>query len=179
MRYAFIVPVMYAIIISVIILKRIEENNIIKKISLATITIIVMINFIGELKFYVFDNYKYVLKDRKINKIKIDGVWGTIGDDSGLTVLVRESNTPIYNLSSEFSATSSLSRKLYYEKISNKKIYILIDPYYKNKDELLKTYGFEVEKLVNKYKSKDITCLSTGHTLYLYRIKYVGVNNEE
>lgn len=127
------------------------------------------------------DNIKYILKDRKNEKynITIDGVWGAFLDNCSYEVLVRNTDTPIYNLEKEYYKDSPKALSMYYEKIKNNDIYMIIEKH-PNKvtneylDDEFKENEFEIEEIIEQYTSKDIPYIDAHATWYLVKLKYVG-----
>ncbi|MBQ9313804.1 MAG: hypothetical protein IJ220_02215 [Clostridia bacterium] len=195
MRYALIIPVLYSITISITLIHLMEKvfqkdkhkihirlthkkiKYVLSIISFTCIIISVLL-LSDEAK----ENYPLVLNDRNCEKIEIDGVWGTIADDVVLTELVREKNTPIYNLDKSTIDTSNLTLKMYYEIIkSEKPIYVLVDLWnYEEKIGQLLENHFELDELVETYQSEQIPFLNKYDELYLYKVAYKGeIPNEK
>ena len=108
--------------------------------------------------------------DRKNEKIKVDGNFGSIGDDSMLPTLLRDEENCIYNLEEWVTATNKETEKLYKSKIYNKIFYVLVDENTVSlKEEYLKNNNFDIisiEKLEGNF-----SFLSKSDTLYLYKVK--------
>lgn len=176
MRYALVIPVLYGIVMSGIIMNCInirKINNLFKYIiSIISIGITICIITVN-IDENILRNYKYIFVDREKNKIHIDGVWGVISDDSALTSLVRENNVPIYNLGEHLIKTSDENLNRYYEKICNKDIYVLM-----TKDNLeyklsvLNNNNFSC-KFVKNYSINEIPYISANNTVYLYKVNYI------
>ena len=62
-------------------------------------------------------------------------------------------------------------------------LYVLIDDriryYSNNKNVTLRKNNFKIVKLVKIYKTKDIPCINTDNTVYLYKVRYEGTKNEK
>ena len=117
---------------------------------------------------------KYVLKDRKSEEyiVEIPGVWGSITKNLGYEVLVRNSNTPIYNL--ELYEYTDLSLEVYYDRIKNNDIYVILDS--KNLDfylETLKKNNFEIQKIVDTFYSSDIPYIDANSCWFLCKLEYI------
>ena len=117
-----------------------------------------------------FLNIKMIALDRKNEKIKVDGNFGSIGDDSMLPTLLRDKENYIYNLEEWVTATNKETEKLYKSKIYNKLFYVLVDENTVSlKEEYLKNNNFDIisiEKLEGNF-----SFLSKSDTLYLYKVK--------
>lgn len=117
-----------------------------------------------------FSNIKMIALDRKNEKIKVDGNFGSIGDDSMLPTLLRDEENYIYNLEEWVTATNKETEKLYKNKIYNKIFYVLVDENTVSlKEEYLKNNNFDIislEKLEGNF-----SFLSKSDTLYLYKVK--------
>lgn len=156
MRYALIIPVLYSIVLGAILIKLFSklkiETNILDfflfKILFPTILGLCIIFAAFNLNVRVLENYKLIYKDRKDISLHIDGVWGVIADDSSITQLLREKQTPIYNLEESIN-TSDITQKMYYSKMKNNNIYVLIDDYkYARKIYYLNVNGFHITEEV-------------------------------
>ena len=117
-----------------------------------------------------FSSIKMIALDRKNEKIKVDGNFGSIGDDSMLPTLLRDEENYIYNLEEWVTATNKETEKLYKNKIYNKLFYVLVDENTVSlKEEYLKNNNFDIisiEKLEGNF-----SFLSKSDTLYLYKVK--------
>ncbi len=121
------------------------------------------------------NNVLSILKDRKEVNIHIDGDWGVIADDSSITELVRENDTPIYNLDIQNYNTSPKALELYYNKIENASIYFLIDSRnYNKKLQKLQENHFKIDKVLNEYTNNELPFLNSTTTLKLVKLKYVN-----
>ena len=177
---------LYAIIISYILNKGIIylkrnclKRNSFKYTNILLVIIFIFISFFINIKNVkrinwneIRENYKMVFKDKNVQLIHIDGVWGTIGADCGLTQILREKNTPIYNLESELFESSEKAKNQYYKNISdNTNIYVLIDSdVLFRKLNNLENEGFETEE-IRTYTSSEIPYLKNGKKLFLYKIR--------
>ena len=176
MRYALIIPILYSIIICIQILRyiNINKDTSVKKWVVYSLLIVVL-PISDNLFFYHkplnISNYKLLLKDNKNIKIHIDGVWGTISDSSVLPILVREEETPIYNLSKDYLNTD-ITKELYYKKINSSDIYMIIDDNtLSDKKRLLNKDGFELGEIIKVYSDKDLPFLPANKKAYLYKLK--------
>ena len=188
MRYALIIPVLYSIIISISCITLIEmmyrkwkEKHHLKinfqvvKCWAYLALIVFLVANIALLSEDVKENYEFVLKDRDVKPIEIDGVWGTIGDDVYLTELLRNKKTPIYNLNKNLFVSSELANQLYHEKIENNALYVLIDAWHLDDRTIqLEESDFELGELVATYEPEQIPYLSKYNELYLYQVNYKG-----
>lgn len=117
-----------------------------------------------------FSSIRMIALDRKNEKIKVDGNFGSIGDDSMLPTLQRDEENYIYNLEEWVTATNKETEKLYKNKIYNKLFYVLVDENTVSlKEEYLKNNNFDIisiEKLEGNF-----SFLSKLDTLYLYKVK--------
>ena len=131
-------------------------------------------------------NIKYIIGDRRTenNIISIDGVWGTISDDgvvenSAYPTLVREKNTPIYNLDKKTFSSSETTLKLFDEKIKNNNIYVLFDKRNETLEEneyvtALKKIDYEIISVEKIYTADEISYIDANTTWVLAKVKYVG-----
>jgi hypothetical protein len=132
------------------------------------------------------ENIKYVFSDRRneSNIIKIDGIWGTISQDgilenSAFPALVREENTPIYNLDRNSFASSEKTLEMFYEKIKNNDIYVLFDTYSEDLEKnmqviTLKNLNYEIVSIEKIYTADEISYIDASTTWVLAKVKYVG-----
>ena len=196
MRYARIVSFFYCVIIAVFCIECIEKIknskfynklNIVSKFPIiryktllrnttycVLLGILFCITIISWGKQCDFENMKYVLKDRKSEEyiVEIPGVWGSITKNLGYEVLVRNSNTPIYNL--ELYEYTDLSLEMYYDRIKNNDIYVILDS--KNLDfylETLKKNNFEIQKIVDTFYSSDIPYIDANSCWFLCKLEYI------
>lgn len=128
-----------------------------------------------------FENIEYILKDRKTsdNIIKIDGIWGNTKDVSQYSSLVRDENTPMYSLEKSFFESSEKALKMWYDKILNNDIYVIINYKYgnfydNNQIKKLKENNFEIQQVVDTYDSNDISYIDANHVWVLVKVKYIG-----
>ncbi len=128
-----------------------------------------------------FENIEYILKDRKTsdNIIKIDGIWGNTKDVSQYSSLVRDENTPMYSLEKSFFESSEKALRMWYDKILNNDIYVIINYKYgniynNNQIKNLKENNFEIQKVVDTYDSNDISYIDANHVWVLVKVKYIG-----
>ena len=133
-----------------------------------------------------FENVKHMLSDRRneSNIIRINGVWGTISKDgiaenSAFPALVRDENTPIYNLNRDSFASSEKTLEMFYERIRNNDIYVLFDA--KNEDfernvqvNALKSLNYEIVSIERYYTIDDISYIDADTFWVLAKVKYVG-----
>lgn len=131
-------------------------------------------------------NIKYIIRDRRTenNIISIDGVWGTISDDgvvenSAYPTLVREKNTPIYNLDKKTFSSSETTLKMFDEKIKNNNIYVLFDKRNETLEEneyvtALKKIDYEIVSIEKIYTADEISYIDANTTWVLAKVKYVG-----
>jgi hypothetical protein len=114
-------------------------------------------------------NFTMILKDKKSDKLKIDGVLGAIGDDSLLPTLIRQDN-PIYNLEEWVTVSNDKTKSMYEEKINDNVIYVPVDELTKDrKEDYLNRNSFkilEVTELEGVYNF-----LSPSDKLYLYKVE--------
>lgn len=190
MRYALVIPVLYCIVISSILLSllnklktpKISFENTIILFGVCFILFFINISFSkkifkGSPFFDIENNTSLILQDYATNKIHIDGVWGTICDSSGLAVLVREPNTPIINLDKSTIETSNVTLNMYNNLAENKSIYILIEEsFYEYKIKALEENNFELGELVKTYTYNELPFLDINETVYLYKLNYINTN---
>lgn len=120
--------------------------------------------------------YKYDLCDDKhIEKINIDGAWLVLGRDSKIASLVREKDTPIYNLETiELTTEETLKMQ---EKLREEKLYFLIDTmHFSQKLQALTRYNFEIVEVVKE--DLEFNFLSLENKVYMFRVEY-NPNHEE
>lgn len=120
--------------------------------------------------------YKYDLfNDKHVEKIHIDGAWLVLGRDSKIASLVREKDTPIYNLETiELTTEETLKMQ---EKLREENLYFLIDTkHFSQKLQALTRYNFEIVEVIKE--DLDLNFLSFGNTVYMFRVDY-NPNHEE
>ena len=182
-RYGTIVALVMVMIVFGRIINYLDSKNI--KVDLA-----LKISLIGSIyitsialgiysfKYFDYNNFKYILKDRDLEKytIAIDGVWGAPEDTSGFVSLVRQEGTPIYNLHRKYFEDSEKALSMWEEKINNNRIYTIID-YYGGKLEENGTYkkivqdGFEIKEIVNVYSAEEIPYVNSRGRWILVEIE--------
>lgn len=89
--------------------------------------------------------------------------------------LIREEDTPIYNLDLVYYEYSSAQKDILFQKLENTKIYTVIRT--KKVYEfyiLLCKYGFEIVDEGTEYINYDIQ--NANEPWYIFEIKYVGEN---
>lgn len=187
-RYAIVIPIVYLIVIFLTIFNlSIKDSIDIKntlKICFAIILVIFIVYdlFIG-IRLYVNKSKQYirefpgvqkdVLKNEIHEKYEIDGVWGCINDNSAMISLIRNKNTPIYNLDSWHYEYSSKTKNMFLEKVKDEKIYTITDWY--NMDSFsyaINKYGFELVSTQIKYENNIIQ--NKNNPWYIFEIRYVG-----
>lgn len=114
-------------------------------------------------------NCKYILKDRKNEKVDSSQILGAIGDDSLIPTLLRNGNN-IYNLEEWVTATNEVTKDMYSEKILNKEIYVYCDSKtLERKKSYLENNGFEVlEEIEN---GRKFSFLSPLNNMYILKVK--------
>ena len=126
--------------------------------------------FVSEYKL----NFKMIFKDRKTDKLDVDGILGAIGDDSLLPTLLSNGNK-IYNLEEWVTITNDKTREMYNEKILNNTIYIPIDANTidRKKDYLVRNNFEIIEEIELK---GNYNFLSTSDNLYLLKVRKIEDN---
>lgn len=127
------------------------------------------------------NNLKYVFKDieRTQKPIHIDGVWGATYDCVGYEALIREEGTPIYTIDKRYFEKNPKTLKMWYDKVLNNDIYVVIDHYDGTfqddiKVKYLQRQGFEIEEIVDVYAAEQIPYINTSSTWIIVKVKYVG-----
>ena len=178
MRYALVIPILYAICLSYFCINKIKDKKCLmlskKNIEFLISSLIIIIFLFNLYCVLVGDknNYKYIFKDHENSKIRIDGVWGVSKNKSAFATLVKEKNIPIYNLDKKQIESSALATEMYNERIKYNKIYIIIDKsdIKEIKDELIQN-NCNLEKLIKKYTSKELPFINANREAYLYLVK--------
>ena len=126
-----------------------------------------------------FQNGTKIFKDtdKDSYKISIDGVWGAPEDCVAFVSLVREEDTPIYNLHKDYFDDTEKTLKMWQEKIENNNIYTIIDYYGGNFEDnfrvkSLEKDGFVIEEILKKYTAEEIPYINTNSVWYLVKINY-------
>lgn len=182
-RYGIFVGVLFCIEMFAIIV-----NYLNKKISTFEILKDIYVFFIvGEIIFGIcclymicdFQNGTKIFKDtdKDSYKISIDGVWGAPEDCVAFVSLVREEDTPIYNLHKDYFDDTEKTLKMWQEKIENNNIYTIIDYYGGNFEDnfrvkSLEKDGFVIEEILKKYTAEEIPYINTNSVWYLVKINY-------
>ena len=180
-RYASILLVLCCIVYICILQKIKINNNLCYKILLSILVIVtipsVIYNFgvvikdtnslSGFVNEYIL-NAKMIFKDRKTDKLEIDGILGAIGDDSLLPTMLNNGNK-IYNLEEWVTITNDKTQNMYNEKIINKEIYLPVDKKTMDrKKDYLNRNNFHIldeSELIGNY-----TFLSPTDKLYLLKV---------
>ena len=100
-------------------------------------------------------------------------MWGCINDNSAMISLIRNENTPIYNLDSWHYEYCSQTKNMFLEKVKDEKIYTVTDLY--NMDSFcyaINKYGFELVSTQIKYENNIIQ--NKNNPWYIVEIRYVG-----
>ena len=115
-------------------------------------------------------------------KYDIDGVWICTKYNTSYIDLIRYKEDPMYNIDIVLKKDpmwevendfSDYSKKEFYEKLKNKKLYTIISTkYYNYIVELLNKNGFEMKEKI-LYMDKKI--LNKYNYLYIVEISYIGV----
>ena len=113
-------------------------------------------------------NAKMIFKDRKTDKLEIDGILGAIGDDSLLPTMLNNGNK-IYNLEEWVTITNDKTQNMYNEKIINKEIYLPVDEKTMDrKKDYLNRNNFHI---LDEVELKgNYTFLSPTDKLYLLKV---------
>ena len=134
----------------------------------------------GYINRIVFDygrciNFKYYETARKDEKVHIDGVWISLYDIGGLTDLIREENTPIYNLDKEHYQNSEKLLDMFDQIIKEHgdELYMLVS---KQKGyrafEKMWANNFMIEKIMFEYKNPYYQ--NREDVFYICKMKYLG-----
>lgn len=186
MRYGIIIPIIWTLIILSYISEKIRiptSIQIIEKYINLTVFLIIVIS--GLRCSYLFldtDNLKYVFKDieRKQTPIHIDGVWGTTYDCSSYPSLIREDNTPIYCLDKSYFENNPKTLNMWYEKMTNNDIYVVVDVYEDStfednyKIRYLENHGFKIEDIIAAYTPDEIPYANAHSIWFITKVKYIG-----
>ena len=185
-RYGLIIPIFYMINIMGTLLNVINikiDAGVSRKALRNVFILLSCIAFIANgamsMPQQAKNNVAYLFRDYENTKIHIDGEWGTFGDDTALTVMVREEGTPIVNLNVPAMSESELGAKLTRERIEGKTFYVLIDnqvrDYYVNKYETATRMNIRLSpEPLATYTVEDLPYLSAEATAWLYTAEYVG-----
>jgi len=176
-RYGGIIPTISIICSLVILINNFQNkrNTIINVCLSITIIISILYSFINYLHckntlFNFFfrrnidyareymDNAKFVFKDYGLERIKIDGVWGVVWDDSLLPTLLRHENDRIIHLNRQFAAPTDELEEKYLDIIRNNTIYVPVTEFNKSKEKLdtVGTYDFEIIDEFEYYEENPI-----------------------
>ena len=182
-RYGVFVIIMATLLVLSRIINIIDKKNITIKNSIKNVLILYfpfLIAMCGFSFMYRFDynNFRYMFKDTDSEKYKIsiDGVWGAPEDTSAYVSLVREENTPIYNLHREYFEDSEKALAMWEDKINNNKIYTII-AYYGGRLEdnevykLIKNDGFEIKDIIKEYTASEIPYINANSTWILVELE--------
>ena len=195
MRYAGIIPIIWVVLIINFLqnylsdwIHILPDSFKTKKIkNMLFVYIIIMILVIGGICMSSYldkKNAKYIFKDieRYNEKIHIDGVWGATYDCCEFADLIREDDVPIYGLHKDYYKDSPKALEMWYERILNNDIYVIIDYYGGDFEKCkrvkeLKEDDFEIEEIVHVYNADEIPYINTSGEWYLAKVKYVGEVN--
>ena len=182
-RYGTIVAlvmamIVYGRIINYIDLKNIKFDSALKISLIGSVYITTIVFGIYSFKDFDYNNFKYIFKDRDIEKytIAIDGVWGAPEDNSGFVSLIRQEGTPIYNLHRKYFEDSPKALSMWEEKMNNNRIYTIID-YYGGELENNWTYkkivqdGFRIKEIVDEYTTDEIPYINCNGKWILVEIE--------
>lgn len=180
-RYASVLLVL-GTIIYICILNNIKNNkNILYKFLLSILVLCSLPSLVYDFGVVIKDtkslsgfvneyiiNCKMLLKDKKTEKLKIEGVFGAIGDDSLLPTLLSNGNN-IYNLEEWVTITNEKTRDMYNEKILNKEIVLPVDEKtIERKKDYLRRNNFEI--LEQTKMEVSYSFLSPTDELYLLKV---------
>lgn len=185
-RYATVLPILFVLNISANFSNNINNKNISNKILYwlqeITLIIIFLVTLIGTREEFL-ENVK-IFRENAVNifrdnnyTLHIDGVWGCIGDTGGIISLLREENTPIYNLENKYIKNSKYLYEKYKSVLIDKDIYIIIPIDIRDKIEAFQTLeeeNFEVIEKVDEYDSTKIPYMDYLGKWELYKVKYLG-----
>ena len=183
-RYATVLLVMSSILVCSLIYTQFNNKKWIS-IMLSVIVVIAILPSLGydvlvKIKDYnsineVFSEYKdnlsLIFKDRKNEKIEIEGILGAIGDDSLIPSLIRKNNK-IYNIEEWVTATNDKTKEMYENKILNKDIFVYCDKKtLDRKKSYLEVNNFDIvdEKIVDG----DFYFLNTSDEMYLMTVRKI------
>ncbi len=198
-RYAIIIPIMYFFVVVSFILEislelkrgynafwKINKVKELLKIIFNFLLIIILIMliiydiFIG-VKLYIEKAkdyiesfpFNYTRAPHSEEPYEIDGVWGCINNNSAMISLIRNKNTPIYNLDKWHYMYSEKTKRMFLEKVNNKKIYTIIDK--KNYLYLLPSLQKNGFKKVGSSKLYINSSLQNKYNYwYIIQVEYVG-----
>lgn len=181
-RYASVIPILFSIIMIVNISILLQNKKMFLKLLGIMQSIILLVilyngvlNCCSNISFYnknFKNNFKYAIKDKN-TKIHIDGVWGNINACGGIISLIREEETPIYNLENWHIEGSDFFINKYREILKDKEIYILFSDLYRPIDlNKVQDLGFEVIEKFQEYTQEDLPYLQNYDTWTIYKIRY-------
>ena len=189
MRYGILIPMIWSILLLDAILNKIQikyefkeiYKPIYKMLYFASIVIVFISAAVYNIKLLDTKNLKYIFKDieRKQTPIHIDGVWGSTYDCSGYESLIREEGTPIYTLHKGYFLNTPKTLSMWYEKIKDKDIYVVINYYggtLKDYHDIkyLERQNFEIVDIIGPYTADDIPYINTNGFWYILKVKYKG-----
>lgn len=190
-RYGVFIIVLCNILFISILIEILDSRKDYKEDIIVYKVCVVVIAIIGLYAIIVYTNVpnlKYMFKDidKKTHKIEIDGVWGAPYDNCCYVSLVREKDTPIYNLHKDYFLGADTTISLWEDKVlnSDKEIYTIID-YYGGDFEKVEHYrnilkdGFEIKEIVNTYTANEIPYINANSIWILVKLKYVGNSNSK
>lgn len=181
-RYAMIIPILFIINIISNFETENKKINFISIFQICAIFIIMStsiynvkkITFLG----YYLEEFKKELKNTFIDKnctVHIDGVWGSINSNGGMTSLLREEGTPIYNLEDIYIKDSKYLYDKYKNLLKNKNIYVVTSKLYRPSEKTLKLLAdknFEVIEKVAEYDCTEIPYMQNEDKWEIYKVRY-------
>lgn len=184
MRYALIIPILYAIVIGSHIIwfySKYESKNLHKALLvfekywlLQLVNSIVYLSL--NINMSIIDNYQLLLIDRNINKIDIDGVFGSINENVGYTSILRKEGIPIYNIRQKEFETNEYTLTMYKKIFKDQKVYVLVlYSYSSSYEEYFKKNNFKY-KIIKKYNSYEIPVLKKMiYYIYMNSINMIKI----
>ena len=189
-RYALIIPILYYIIIASNIIKIINELkndnikiilDIIKLAILSCLMLIIILAGITSIGIRIFEAYigridikNYEVKDEIY---EIDGVWAAVYFNSGMIDMIREDDTPIYNLDISREINCDTSRfpesvqKEIFEELKNKRVFtVTSDVLYGETLRCLEESGYEI---ISKKEYINSKIQNINNKWYILEIKSI------
>lgn len=188
-RYGIAIPVLADIFVIIIFLKSIDSKKVLVTFSTALMLGVAVITSYKYYTFYndnllkrirfkdtegihsMFNNFKFIFKDRTNETYDIDGIWGVVLDNSAQPVLLNV-NDPIVHLEyGDKTTPNDLTEEMYWNLINNNDIYVPI-----SKDRIdptistLTINNFKIEKLEKVLNNVDF--LQDKNCIYIVKVKY-------
>ena len=112
-----------------------------------------------------------LLKDRTNEKYDIDGIWGVLADDSGVTSLLNVDDRLVELQTGTKMGKTEKTYEMYWDLVLNNEIYMPIYEF-KQKDTLdyLNRYHFQIIEVVDTLT--NVSFLEGDDYIYIVKVKY-------